>query len=122
MRFLKAAFLCAVLSACVVDRAYYQYSGEPKMSQDEAVLAVRDGDGVFIKYLDGKELGNPFTTLNGGWSAVRELHLLPGVHEISGPFGANWYNVSYDFSAGKQYQLVPKIAGYKFRVDVIENN
>ncbi|HET6806373.1 MAG TPA: hypothetical protein VFH59_13130 [Frateuria sp.] len=103
---------------------FYQYPGSPRQASDEAVIFFQDSDGVLVRDLDGKELANPLTTWNGGYAAVREIHVLPGIHTVLGSVsrggGFAPYALREDFQAGRRYHLMPVLYGYSLKVTVID--
>jgi len=116
-------FLSILLSGCVVVKPnFYQYEGSPLAADKESVLYIEDGDNIFIKDLDGVELASPYTTWNGGYSAIRAIHVLPGVHTVYGMVSKggvyNWYKIKYNFVAGKRYRLSAKLTGYQMSADI----
>ena len=126
MKRITPILFALALTGCVVSPIFYQYDGPRLASSDEAVLFFTDKDSLFVKELDGKELANPYTTWNGGYSAVRELHILPGRHTVTGTVSKGNifvpYALSHDFVAGHRYHLTPKQYGYNLKVVIVDNN
>lgn len=116
----------ALLSGCAVNPVFYQYPGSPKKAPDEAVVSFSDSDELIVRDLDGKMLANPLTTWNGGYIAVREIHLIPGMHTLYGQVRKGnsyaWYSLAYDFHAGHRYHLAAMQSGYGFNVAVVDLN
>lgn len=121
---LGAAFVIAVfLSGCVVAPVYEQ-TPEPGVAANPGevtVLLGHSGD-VQVRTLDGKELANPLTTWNGGWAAVREIHMTPGRHTLEGFMARGGVTAPYlitdDFNAGVRYRLTPVLRGYELTMQV----
>lgn len=120
------AFACAalaLLSSCVVAPTYYEPGIDRTATEQQAVLELGRKDGaIVVRYLDGKQLANPFTTLNGGYSAVLELRLVPGIHTVEGLAVANGletvFRLQQDFGAGKHYRVVTRQAGYSVETSI----
>jgi len=96
-----------------------QYEGPVKNKSDIAILYHKQNLGWMINKTDGKSIANGITTWSGS-AGVDELHLLPGEHHISGALRVGdryaYFNIKYDFEAGKEYQL-----GYKLLNEVVGN-
>jgi hypothetical protein len=124
-RLVTIAFI-GLLSGCAMSPVFYQYAGSPKPASDESVISFTDSDELFVRDLDGKILADPLTTWNGGYIAVREIHLVPGSHTLVGQVqkgnGFAWYSLTYDFRAGHRYHLAATQSGYGFKVAVVDLN
>lgn len=110
----RVALCCLVLSlsACAIVKPVWYQTRPDDQAQTVTIKLV---GYAFIEKLDGKRLAEPLETWNGGYSAVREIRILPGEHSISGMVGHSNQNVSYtfreDFSAGR-YEISAYVEGY----------
>lgn len=113
--------LCGVvlaLSACaIVKPVWYQ----TRPDDQQQTVSIRLVGSAFIEKLDGNRLAEPLETWNGGYAAVREIRILPGVHSVSGVVGYHNVNVPYDFRqdfrAG-HYEISAYIEGYEVRAQL----
>lgn len=125
MKHLLATFVFFFLSACaVVKPVFYQYEGPPRQHAEEAIVYFTDADRLLVRFLDGQELADPYTTWNGGWGAVREIHMLPGQHTLQ---GHAWrgsasapFTINASFKAGERYRLTSKLVGFKLGVELVK--
>jgi hypothetical protein len=116
MRLMYLGLALAALTGCVVGPVYHAPSLQHGVGNEAVVdLGEKVGD-VLVRTLDGQVLANEFTTLNGGWSAVRELHLPPGNHTLMGYVAKSGNTVSFtltsNFEAGSHYKVQPRAVGY----------
>jgi len=104
------------LAACVVSPVYYESNAKNSPIADQAVLDLRSSP-AFVLEIDGKALPDPLTTLNGGYSAVREIRLSPGFHRLRAQVWANslsgYQDLSENFEAGSRYRIVVRQYGYE---------
>lgn len=120
-----AALLVAhlLLVGCVVQPVYYQAGVAKDAMATQAVVELGDKNGnVIVRALDGKELADPYTTWNGGYSAVRELRLSAGRHTLVGMAWNNGptksFEITQTFEAGARYKIAPLLQGYSLSVEV----
>lgn len=106
------AFSIAASGCASVPPVWYE-SGKADPAQ--SVVVRLDGDAIF-RSLDGRELADPYTTWNGGYAAVREIRISPGVHNVAGRIAraglVGEYEFREDFQPG-HYLVSAHVLGYR---------
>ena len=113
--------LALLMGGCAVGPVFFE-KGVASQDSAQAVLVLGNENGdVVVRQLDGTELANPYTTWNGGYSAVRELRLIPGRHRIEGMVGISgaiqYFDMTETFEPGARYRISPKLQGYRLSAD-----
>lgn len=124
MRLMCLGFALATLSGCAVVGPVYHSPSLQHGAGSEAVVDLGEKVGdVLVRTVDGEVLANEFTTWNGGWGAVRELHLPPGEHTLEGYMAKSGLELAFtltsNFEAGAHYKLQPTLVGYGMGYELV---
>lgn len=97
------------------------YEGQNKTNKDISIIYQDVKKGVVIHSVDDKAIANTWTTFRG-YVGVKELHLPPGEHKVSGVAGGYaYFSEAYKFSAGSRYRLEFEIIdGFKPKIIFIK--
>lgn len=124
MRLMCLGVALAALSGCAVVGPVYHAPSLQHGAGNEAVVDLGEKMGdVLVRTMDGQVLANEFTTWNGGWGAVRELHLQAGEHTLEGYVAKSGLERSFtltaNFEAGAHYKLRPTLVGYGLGYELV---
>jgi len=124
MRWICLAVALAALSGCKIVSPVYYAPTVQRGGGNEAVVDLGEKVGdVLVRTLDGQVLANEYTTWNGGWGAVRELHVAPGAHTLHGYMAKGGLERAFEitayFEAGAHYKLSPTLVGYGLGYELV---
>ncbi|GAB3092563.1 hypothetical protein [Lysobacter terrae] len=124
MRLICLGVALAALSGCKIVGPVYYTPTLQRGSGNEAVVDLGEKIGdVLVRSLDGQVLASEYTTWNGGWSAVRELHVTPGTHTLQGYVAKGGLERAFEltetFEAGAHYKLSPTLVGYGLGYELV---
>jgi len=124
MRLIFLGLALTALCGCAVVGPVYHMPSQQHGAGNEAVVDLGEKVGdVLVRTVDGQVLANEFTTWNGGWGAVRELHLPPGEHTLVGYMAKSGlergFELTSTFEAGAHYKLQPTLVGYGMGYELV---